>query len=192
MLFQTNLKDADAVWDFVTQHPEAIHQFSFLFSDRGTPVGYRHMHGFSSHTLKFVNEAGVGHWVKLHYKAQAGVKNFTASEAQRLEGTDPDFATRDLFEHIAGGKEVVWEVSGQFIPLADAEKYKFNIFDLTKVVPHKDYPLVPFGRLVLNRNPENYFAEVEQSAFAPAHMVPGIEVRQRLNTMAEKDQFKYQ
>jgi catalase len=122
---QTNLKDADAVWDFCSQHPESIHQFSFLFSDRGTPVGYRHMHGFSSHTLKFVNAKGEAHWAKLHYKTTAGIKNFTAAEANRLEAADPDFATRDLFEHIESGKEAVWEVSAQFIPVADGEKYKY-------------------------------------------------------------------
>lgn len=172
---QTNLKDADAVWDFVTQHPEAIHQFSFLFSDRGTPDGFRHMHGFSSHTYKMVNAKGEQFWVKLHYKTAAGVKNLSASEAGRLEGADPDYATRDLFEHIASGKEAVWNVHAQFIPYEEGLNYRFNIFDVTKVVPHGDYPLQPIGRLVLNRNPQNYFAEVEQSAFAPAHLVPGIE-----------------
>jgi catalase len=158
---QTNLKDPDAVWDFCSLHPESIHQFSFLFSDRGTPKGYRHMNGFSSHTYKFVNAKGEGHWVKLHYHTQAGIQNLMADEANRLEGTDPDFATRDLFDHIHSGKEAVWEVSAQFIPIEEGYKYKYNIFDLTKVISQKDYPRVPFGRLVLNRNPQNYFAEVE-------------------------------
>jgi len=172
---QTNLKDADAVWDFVSQHPESIHQFSFLFSDRGTPDGFRHMHGFSSHTFKFVNSKGEGYWTKLHYKTAAGIKNLTSEEAQKLEATDPDYATRDLFEHIASGKEAVWNVSAQFIPVGAEANLKYNIFDITKVVPHGDFPLTPIGRLVLNRNPQNYFAEVEQAAFAPAHLVPGIE-----------------
>lgn len=172
---QTNLKDADAVWDFVSQHPESIHQFSFLFSDRGTPDGFRHMHGFSSHTYKMVNAAGEAVWVKLHYKTTAGVKNLMADEAQRLEGVDPDYATRDLFEHIEKGNTAEWEVCAQFIPIEEGINYKYNIFDVTKTVSQKDYPLQPIGRMVLNRNPQNYFAEVEQSAFAPAHLVPGIE-----------------
>jgi len=172
---QTNLKDADAVWDFCSQHPESIHQFSFLFSDRGTPDGYRHMDGFSSHTLKFVSAKGEAFWTKLHYKTCAGIKNLTAEQAHRLEADDPDYATRDLFNHIASGQEAVWEVSAQFIPVGQESQLPYNIFDLTKVVPQKDFPRVPLGRLVLNRNPQNYFAEVEQAAFAPAHMVPGIE-----------------
>jgi catalase len=113
-LSQTNLKDADAVWDFCSQHPESIHQFSFLFSDRGTPDGYRHMHGFSSHTFKFVNAQGEAFWTKLHYRTTAGVKNLPAEKAAQLEGADPDYATRDLFEHIE----------------KDANNYKFNIFDV--------------------------------------------------------------
>lgn len=172
---ETNLKSADAVWDFCSQHPESIHQFSFLFSDRGTPDGYRHMHGFSSHTYKFVNAKGEAFWTKLHYRTTAGVRNLSAEQAAKLESTDPDYATRDLFDHLASGKEAVWEVSAQFMPVAAADNYKYNVFDLTKVISHKDYPRIPIGRLVLNRNPQNYFAEVEQSAFAPAHLVPGIE-----------------
>jgi len=173
---QSNLRDADAVWDFASLHPETIHQFSFLFSDRGTPYSYRHMHGFSSHTFKFVNDAGEGVWVKLHYKTRTGIKNFTdAKEAQRMEGVDPDWATRDLFQHIAQGGTAEWDVMAQFIPMKDAATYKYNIFDVTKTVSQRDYPLQSIGRLVLNRNPENYFAEVEQAAFAPAHLVPGIE-----------------
>lgn len=208
---QSNLKDADAVWDFCANHPESIHQFSFLFSDRGTPKGYRHMHGFSSHTYKFVNAKGEAFWTKLHYKVgekrapaargrrgpqrplcffvpvfippsfcacvssqtRAGIQNLSAAEANKLEATDPDYATRDLFDHLESGKEAVWDVYAQFIPAA--ANYKFNLFDVTKVVSQKDYPLVPLGKMVLNRNPQNYFAETEQAAFAPAHMVPGIE-----------------
>jgi len=120
------------------------------------------MHGFSSHTFKFVNAAGDAFWTKLHYRTRAGVKNLTAEEAARLEGADPDYATRDLFNHIAAGNEAVWDVEAQFIPLAEGDKYKFNIFDLTKTVSQKDYPRVKIGTLVLNRNPQNYFAEVEQ------------------------------
>lgn len=145
-----------------SQHPESIHQFMFLFGDRGTPDGFRRMHGFSSHTYKFVNSAGQSFWAKLHYRTRAGEKNLSAAEAARLEGADPDYATRDLFEHIAAGKTAEWDVEAQFIPVADGEKYKFNIFDLTKTVSQKDYPRVRIGKMVLNRNPQNYFAEVEQ------------------------------
>ena len=139
----------------------------FLFGDRGTPDGFRRMHGFSSHTYKFVNAAGQAFWTKLHYRTRAGEKNLSAAEAARLEGADPDYATRDLFEHIAAGKTAEWDVEAQFIPLADGEKYKFNIFDLTKTVSQKDYPRVRIGKMVLNRNPQNYFAEVEQVGGGP-------------------------
>ena len=108
-------------------------------------------------------------------QTKAGIQNLSAAEAAKLESTDPDYATRDLFEHIESGKEAVWDVMAQFIPVAAAQHYRFNIFDVTKVVCQKDYPLVPIGKMVLNRNPQNYFAETEQSAFAPAHLVPGIE-----------------
>lgn len=172
---KSNLKDPDAFWDFASLVPEVIHQFSILFSDRGTPNGFRHMHGFSSHTLKFVNEKGEGHWVKLHFKTDQGVKNFTAEEAGALAGSDPDYATRDLFENIEKGNFPSWTVKIQAMPLDKAASYRWNIFDVTKVWPQKDYPLQEIGRMVLNRNPENYFAETEQAAFSPSHMVPGIE-----------------
>jgi catalase len=147
----------------------------FLFSDRGTPRSYREMNGYSSHTLKWVNAKNEAFWVKVHYKPEAGVKNFTAAEAQQMCGADPDHATRDLFNHIAGGKAAEWSMQVQIMPVADAKKYKWNVFDVTKVWPHTDYPLQKVGKMVLNRNPANYFAEVEQSAFSPSHMVPGIE-----------------
>ncbi|EGG16996.1 catalase [Cavenderia fasciculata] len=149
---QTNLKDANAFWDFASLSPETTHQFTILFSDRGTPKTYRHMDGFSSHTLKWVNAEGKAYWVKMHFKTESGIQNHTAEEAEQMDSKDPDSATRDLFESIAKGGEPAW-----------------------KVWPHKDYPLIPIGRMVLNRNPENYFAEVEQAAFSPSHMVPGIE-----------------
>jgi catalase len=172
---QTNCKDPNAFWDFLSLVPESAHQVTILFSDRGTPDGYRHMHGFGSHTFKWVNDKGEAFWVKFHFVTDSGVKNFTASEAAKLTATDGDYATRDLFEHIASGKSASWTLKVQLMPEADAAKYKWNVFDVTKVWPHSDYPLIEVGKMVLNRNPDNYFAEVEQSAFAPVHMVPGIE-----------------
>lgn len=172
---QTNLPDPNAVWDFWGLSPESTHQTTILFSDRGTPVGFRHMDGFSSHTYKWVNAEGKAVWVKLHFKTESGIKNFTAEEAAAVAAKDPDFATRDLFNHIQGGGIAAWRVCAQIMPYEDAWTYRINPFDVTKVWPHKDYPLVEFGRMVLNRNPTNYHAEVEQSAFSPSHMVPGIE-----------------
>jgi len=186
---QTNLKDANMVWDFQGLTPESTHQFTVLFSDRGTPISYRHMDGFSSHTLKFVNDQGKQYWVKLHFKTETGIKNHTAEEAAKLSGVDPDSATRDLFETISKGGEPAWKVYIQLVEHDDAFKYRFNIFDVTKVIPHKDYPLIPIGRMVLNRNPENYFAEVEQAAFSPSHMVPGIEPS--LDRMLQGRLFSY-
>jgi catalase len=133
------------------------------------------MNGYGSHTYKWVNAKGEGFWVKWHFKTDAGIKNLVASTAGTLKSDDPDYATRDLFSHIASGKSATWSYYAQIMPEADAVKYKWNIFDVTKVWPHGDYPLIPVGKMVLNRNPENYFADVEQSAFSPAHMIPGIE-----------------
>ncbi len=169
---QTNLGDPNAVWDFASLVPESVHQFSFLFSDRGTPYSYRHMPGHSSHTFKWVNAKGEAFWIKLHYKPVDGVKNMTRQEAA---AADADHATADLFNHIQSGKQAVWTAYYQLMPVAAAAKYKWNVFDVTKVWPHSDYPLQPYGKLVLNRNPQNYFAEVEQSAFSPGNLVPGIE-----------------
>ena len=172
---QTNLRDPNAMWDFWSLVPESIHQITILFSDRGTPDGYRHMNGYSSHTYKWINAAGEIHYIKLHFKTEQGIKNFTADEAAELAKSDPDYATRDLFDQIEKGNHPSWRVCVQVMPAADAAKYKWNIFDVTKIWPQSDYPLIQFGRMTLNRNPQNYFAEVEQSAFAPTHTVPGIE-----------------
>jgi len=133
------------------------------------------MNGYGPHTFKWVNAEGQAVWVKYHFKPEAGVKTFTAAEAKDMDAKDPDFATRDLFNHIAGGGIAAWKVFVQIMPYADAWTYKISPFDITKVWPHKDYPLLEFGRLVLNRNPKNYHAETEQAAFSPSHMVPGIE-----------------
>ncbi|GAM17942.1 hypothetical protein SAMD00019534_011170 [Acytostelium subglobosum LB1] len=186
---QTNLKDPNAFWDFMSLTPESTHQFTILFSDRGTPKSYRNMDGFSSHTLKWVNQQGKAYWVKLHFKTESGIQNFTAEESGRLAGSDPDCATRDLFDTIAKGGEPAWKVNIQLMEFDDAAKYRFDPFDITKVWPHKDYPLIPIGRMVLNRNPENYFAEVEQAAFSPSHMVPGIEPS--LDKMLQGRLFSY-
>ncbi len=173
---QTNLKDANAFWDFFSRSPESTHMVTILFGDRGTPATYRHMHGFGSHTFKWVNAAGAACWVKYHFKSEAGIKNLTAAEASRLAGSDPDHATRDLFEHIRSGQVAAWKAYVQVMPLAHAETYRYDPFDVTKVWRYQDYPLIPIGRLVLDRNPENFFADIEQAAFSPANLVPGIEV----------------
>lgn len=167
--------DANAAFDFWSHTTDALHQITILFSDRGTPYGYRHMNGYSSHTYKWVNEKGEVHYVKYHFKTDQGIKNFTAKESAAMAGTNKDFSQQDLFENIQKGNFPSWTWYVQLIPEKAGEAYKFDIFDVTKVVPHSDYPLIPVGKIVLNRNPENYFAEVEQSAFAPTHIVPGIE-----------------
>jgi catalase len=173
---QTNLKDANAFWDFFSRSPESTHMVTILFSDRGTPATYRNMHGFGSHTFKWVNAEGAACWVKYHFKTEAGIRNLSAVEATRLAGSDPDHATRDLFEHIRGGQVAAWKAYVQIMPLAAAESYRYDPFDVTKVWRYQDYPLIPIGRLVLDRNPENFFADIEQAAFSPANLVPGIEV----------------
>ena len=172
---QTNLKDANMMWDFLSLVPESAHQVTILFSDRGTPDGYRHMNGYGSHTYKWVNAKNEVFFIKFHFKTDAGIKNMTDAQAGQLKNTDPDYSTRDLFQHINSNQSATWTVAVQIMPEAQAANYKWNILDITKVWPHSDYPLIPFGKMVLNRNAENYFAEVEQSAFSPSHTVPGIE-----------------
>ncbi len=170
----TNCKDPDMFWDFLSLTPESVHQVTILFSDRGTPKSYRHMNGYSGHTFKWYNDKGKYFWVKIHFKTEQGVQNLTREEARRLAGEDPDHATRDLYQSIKNGAFPAWKVSAQIMPPEEAADYRFDIFDITKVWPHGDYPLIPVGRMVLNRNPANYFAEVEQSAFSPGNLVPGI------------------
>eukprot|EP00010_Vexillifera_abyssalis_P004349 CAMPEP_0201552474 /NCGR_PEP_ID=MMETSP0173_2-20130828/16738_1 /ASSEMBLY_ACC=CAM_ASM_000268 /TAXON_ID=218659 /ORGANISM="Vexillifera sp., Strain DIVA3 564/2" /LENGTH=486 /DNA_ID=CAMNT_0047962971 /DNA_START=94 /DNA_END=1550 /DNA_ORIENTATION=- len=171
----SNLPDADMFWDFLSSTPESLHQVTVLFSDRGTPYSYRHMNGYSSHTFKFVNAGGEQFWFKWHFKTVSGVRNFSAPEAEKVAGQDPDHATRDLYDHIKSGGTAEWRACVQIMPFDKASSYRFDPFDVTKVWPHSDFPLIEVGRLVLNRNPENYFAETEQSAFSPSHLVPGIE-----------------
>ena len=171
---QTNLREPEAMWDFWSLSPESLHQVTTLFSDRGTPRSFRHMNGYSSHTFSWINAAGERFWVKYHFKTKQGIQNFTREEAGRMRGEDPDHATRDLFEAIERGDAPAWRACVQIMPEQDALTYRINPFDLTKVWPHGDYPLVEFGELVLDRNPQNYFAEIEQAAFEPASIVPGI------------------
>jgi len=171
---QTNFKSPTAIWDFWSLHPESLHQVTILFSDRGLPDGYRHMDGFGSHTFSMVNKKNERFFVKWHFKTKQGIRNLTPAKAQELAGKDPDYSQRDLFEAIEKGDFPKWKVSIQVMPEAEATNYHINPFDLTKVWPHKDYPLIEVGEIVLNRNPDNYFADVEQAAFAPSSVVPGL------------------
>jgi len=170
----TNIQEPDNVWDFFSLSPEATHQFTWLFGDRGIPASYRHLDGFSSHTYQWMNSRGELFWVKYHFKTDQGIKCLTSEEATRIAGQDADHHQRDLLRAIERGEYPSWTLKMQIMPAADAATYRFNPFDLTKVWPYQDYPLIPVGKMVLNRNPENYFAEVEQAAFNPANFVPGI------------------
>jgi catalase len=170
----TNLKDPDMFWDFLSLTPESIHQVTILFSDRGTPRTYRHMNGYGSHTYMWYNATGERYWVQLHFKTEQGIRSFTREEAEEMRKADPDHATRDLHEAITRGDHPSWRLEVQIMTPEQAGGYRFDPFDITKVWPHADFPPVPVGRLVLDRNPENYFAEVEQSAFSPGSFVPGI------------------
>ena len=175
---QTNLKSPTMMFDFWSKAPESLHQVTMLFSNRGTPDGYRHMDGFGSHTFSLINEAGERVFVKWHLRTQQGIKNLSAADAVRLAGQDPDYAQRDLFGAIARGDFPRWEVRIQVATEAELEAWEartgWNPFDLTKVWPHADFPRRPVGILELNRNPANYHAEVEQAAFSPANVVPGL------------------
>jgi len=171
---RTNLRDAVAVWDFWSRHPESLHQVTILMSDRGLPQNYRQIHGFGSHTYSFINAANERFWVKFHFKSAQGIANWTNEEAAKVVAGDRESAQRDLFENIEKGNFPRWNVRVQIMPEAEAARYHINPFDLTKVWPHKDYPLIDVGVLELNRNPDNYFAEVEQVAMNPANVVPGI------------------
>ncbi len=170
----TNCKDPDMFWDFLSLTPESVHQVTILFSDRGIPASYRHMNGYSSHTFKWYNEKGEYFWVQYHFKTDQGIKNLTRQEAEVIRGKDTDHATRDLYDAIERGDHPSWTLQMQIMPVEEAKDYRFDILDITKVWPHVDYPPIEVGKLVLNRNPENYFAEVEQAAFCPGNLVPGI------------------
>ncbi|KPJ64401.1 catalase, partial [candidate division KD3-62 bacterium DG_56] len=170
----TNLPDPDMFWDFLSLTPESIHQVTILFSDRGTPRSYRHMNGYSSHTFKWHNDKGQYFWVQYHFKTEQGIQNFTREEAEIMAGKDPNHATRDLYEAIERAEYPSWRLEMQIMTPEQAANYRFDPYDITKVWPHGDVPPIEVGRLVLNRNPENYFADVEQAAFSPGNLVPGI------------------
>ena len=171
---KSHLRSGTAMWDFWSQSPESLHQVTILFSDRGLPKSLRHINGYGSHTYSFLNAANERYWVKFHFKTKQGIQNMTNAEGEAIIAKDRESSQRDLFEHIERGEFPQWRVCVQIMPEADAESYHINPFDLTKVWPHADYPLIDVGTLELNRNPENYFAEVEQSSFSPSNIVPGI------------------
>lgn len=172
---RTNLKDATIFWDFLSSNQECIHQVMYLFSDRGTPYSYRYQNTYSGHTFKFTTADGSFKYVKLHFISDQGNRTLTNDEAAAIAAKNPDHATEDLFSAIERGECPSWTLKIQVLDPADAEKYRWNIFDVTKVWPHSDVPFREVGKFTLNRNPDNYFAEIEQLAFSPAHLVPGIE-----------------
>lgn len=173
---KTHLKNPTAVWDFWSLSPESLHQVTILNSDRGIPASFRFMHGFGSHTYKWTNAEGKSVWVKYHWKTDQGIKNLDPDLAAKIAGENPDYNIQDLYNAIERGDYPSWTLKMQIMPLEDAKTYRFNPFDVTKVWSQKDYPLIEVGRMVLNKNPENYFADVEQAAFSPANFVPGIGV----------------
>ncbi len=171
---RTNMRSAKNNWDFWTSLPEALHQITITMSDRGIPASYRHMHLFGSHTFSLINAKNERSWVKFHFHTEQGIKNLTDAEAETLVGKDRESHQRDLFDTISQGEFPRWKMRVQIMPEKDAVQCSYNPFDLTKVWPSADYPLQDVGLLELNKNPENYHAEVEQAAFNPAHVVPGI------------------
>jgi catalase len=170
----SGLRDNHMQWDFWTLNPESAHQVTYLMGDRGLPRTWRHMNGYGSHTYMWVNAAGARFWVKYHFKSDLGWETFTNDEAAEMAGIDADFHRRDLFEAIERGEYPTWTLKVQVMRYEDAKDYRFNPFDLTKVWPHADYPLIDVGLMTLNRNPENFFAQIEQAAFSPGNTVPGV------------------
>jgi catalase len=170
----SGLRDNNMQWDFWTLNPESAHQVTYLMGDRGLPRTWRHMNGYGSHTYMWVNEAGQRFWVKYHFKTDQGWQTFSNEEAANMAGADADYHRRDLFEAIERGEHPSWTLKVQVMPYEDAKTYRFNPFDLTKVWPHADYPLITVGTLRLDKNPENFFAQVEQAAFSPGNTVPGV------------------
>jgi catalase len=170
----TNRQEPDNVWDFFSHSPEATHQFTWLFGDRGIPASFRNMDGFGSHTFQWVNAKNERFWVKFHFKTNQGIKCFTSEEGARVGGEDQQYCHKDLYQAIERGAFPSWTLKVQVMPEADAATYRIDPFDLTKVWNYRDYPLIPIGTMVLNRVPDSYFAEVEQAAFDPSHFVAGI------------------
>ncbi|PIT39838.1 catalase [Snodgrassella alvi] len=173
---RTNLRSPTYNWDYWTLLPEAFHQVTITMSDRGIPASYRHMHGFGSHTFSFINANKERFWIKFHFRTQQGIKNLTDEEAANIMGQDRDSHQRDLYNAIEKGDFPKWTMYVQIMPETDAEKVPYHPFDLSKVWPHGDYPLIEVGEFELNRNPDNYYLDVEQAAFAPSNLVPGISV----------------
>ncbi len=170
----SGLRDADMQWDFWTLSPESAHQVTYLMGSRGLPRSWRHMNGYGSHTFSWVNGEGEQCWVKYHFKSRQGVEAMSADEAQHLAGSDADYYRRDLFDAIAREEHPVWDLFVQVMPYEEGKTYRFNPFDITKTWSHADYPLLKVGELTLDRNPQNFFAEIEQAAFSPSNLVPGI------------------
>ncbi len=170
----SGLRDNHMQWDFWTLNPESAHQVTYLMGDRGLPRTWRNMNGYGSHTYMWVNAKGQRFWVKYHFHTQQGLKFFTNAEAMEMAGRDADYHRRDLFESIARADYPSWILRVQIMPYEDAKTYRINPFDLTKTWSHSDYPLIEVGVLTLNRNPENFFAQIEQAAFSPGNLVPGI------------------
>ncbi len=171
---KTNMRSPTAMWDFWSLSPESIHQVTILFSDRGLPSSYRHMHGFGSHTYSFINDHNERVWVKFHFKTEQGIQNLTNEQGAEVIGNDRESHQRDLFEAIERKDYPRWKFYVQIMTQEQAKKTAYNPFDLTKVWPHRDFPMIEVGYFELNRNPENYFAQIEQAAFEPSNMVPGI------------------
>ena len=171
---KTNLKMPTEMWDYFSLNPESLHQVMILFSDRGTPYGYRHMDGFGSHTFSLINSNNEQIWIKVHFKTKQGIKNFTGPEANEMRGKDPDFSQRDLVDAINKGDFPKWSMQIQLMTNEQAGKFRWNPFDVTKIWSHSDYPMIEVGTLELNEIPSNYFAEVEQAAFEPSNTVDGI------------------
>ncbi|GAA1343598.1 catalase [Arthrobacter roseus] len=170
----SNLRDADMQWDFWTNSPESAHQVTWLMGERGMPQDWRHMQGYGSHTYMWINADGEKVWVKYHFKSNQGVEGMSDDDAVTMAGENSDHYLSDLYEAIERGDFPSWDLHVQVMPYEDAKTYRFNPFDLTKIWPHSDYPLIKVGKLTLNKNPENYFAQIEQAAFSPANFVPGI------------------
>ncbi|MDQ2848866.1 MAG: catalase [Actinomycetota bacterium] len=168
------LRDNNMQWDFWTLNPESAHQVTYLMGDRGIPKSWREMNGYGSHTYLWINADGVKTWVKYHFHSDQGVAGLSGDEAEKIAGQDSDFHRRDLYEAIGAGNFPSWTLSVQLMPFDDAKTYRINPFDLTKIWPHADYPLIKVGTMMLNRNVENFFAEIEQAAFEPSALVPGI------------------
>ncbi len=175
-LGDSGLRDHQMQWDFWTMNPESAHQVTYLMGDRGVPRSWRYMNGYGSHTYMWINDAGERFWVKFHFHSDQGVQNWTQDDADTLAGTDPDYHRADLFDAIERRECPSWTLKVQVMPYDEAKSYRVNPFDLTKIWPHSDYPLIEVGKLTLNENPANFFAQIDQAGFAPSNLVPGIGV----------------